>query len=317
VGRVTAWPPPARTVVWGHRACICTGGPTGGPRGEVPCFVGRDVAQAQWEGAVRPAGARGAVPHEAGGGMTLVARVPALHPPWIVREAPGGLERPAPAAVAPAGLPGGGVNPRPARAVARATGQVAKTAAVAARALAHFAAVRRPPPGRCRPPSPRSAALAAGAASNASAGARRSRTAGRGPAAAARRPWRRLSPGSTNGSPRWPRPARRGSAPARWGGPTTTGCRVRRGWAPCGPGPWGWPSPRWGPARGSSARPGWAWRRSSVPGELSVVGGPFGEAARLSVPCWPWGPSGLRAPPHASKPCRSGGSRRGRAKKWP
>jgi len=113
---------------------------------DVPCFVGIDVAKAQLDVAVRPAGERWAVPKDAGGVVTLVARLQALHPTLIVLEATGGLERAATAALATAGLPGVVVNPRQARDFARATGQLAKTAALDARALAHFADVIRPTP---------------------------------------------------------------------------------------------------------------------------------------------------------------------------
>jgi transposase len=112
----------------------------------VPCFGGIDVAKAQRDIAVRPAGARWAVPHDAGGVVTLVERWQALHPPLMVLEAPGGLERAATAAVATAGRPVVVVTPRPARDVARATGQWAKTEAVEARALAPCADVMRPTP---------------------------------------------------------------------------------------------------------------------------------------------------------------------------
>jgi transposase len=50
------------------------------------------------------------------------------------------------AALAAAGLPVAVVNPRQARDVAKATGHWAKTDALDARALAHFAAAVRPPP---------------------------------------------------------------------------------------------------------------------------------------------------------------------------
>ena len=106
--------------------------------------MGIDVAKAQLDVAVRPSGERWAVPNDAGGVVTLVARLQALHPTLIVLEATGGLERAATAALATAGLPGGGVNPRPARDFARATGQLAKTDALDARALAHCADVIRP-----------------------------------------------------------------------------------------------------------------------------------------------------------------------------
>jgi transposase len=77
---------------------------------------------------------------------TLVDRLQALHPTLIVLEATGGLERAATAALATAGLPVVVVNPRQARDFARATGQLAKTDALDARARAHFADVIRPTP---------------------------------------------------------------------------------------------------------------------------------------------------------------------------
>jgi transposase len=94
----------------------------------------------------RPAGERWAVPHDAGGVVTRVERLQALHPTLRGLEATGGLERAATAALAPAGLPGGGVNPRQARDGARATGPLATTEALDARALAHGAAGIRPTP---------------------------------------------------------------------------------------------------------------------------------------------------------------------------
>jgi transposase len=116
----------------------------------VPCCVGIDVAKAPLESALRPAGARWAVPNDARGVATLVERWQARHPTLRGLEATGGLERAAPAEVATAGRPVGVVNPRPAREFACATGPLAKPDALAARALAHFAAVIRPAP-RPRP----------------------------------------------------------------------------------------------------------------------------------------------------------------------
>ena len=64
----------------------------------------------------------------------------------MVLEATGGLERLGTSTLATAGLPVVIVNPRQARDVARATGQLATTEALDARALAHFADVIRPTP---------------------------------------------------------------------------------------------------------------------------------------------------------------------------
>src|SRR6266850_4279610 len=111
-----------------------------------PCFVGIDVAKAQLDIALRPSGERWAVSNDARGVATLVDRVQPLHPPRMVLEATGGLERAATSALAAAGLPVVVVNPRQARDVAKATGQLAKTDALDARALAHFAEAVRPPP---------------------------------------------------------------------------------------------------------------------------------------------------------------------------
>ena len=113
---------------------------------DMPCFIGIDVAKAQLDIALRPSGERWAVPNDAGGVGTLVEQLQARHPTLIVREATGGLERAATAALATAGLPVVVVNPRQARDCARATGQLAKTDAWDARALAHFADVIRPTP---------------------------------------------------------------------------------------------------------------------------------------------------------------------------
>jgi transposase len=111
-----------------------------------PCFVGIDVAKAQLDIALRPSGERWTVPNDAGGVVTLVERLQPLHPTLIVLEATGGLERVATAALATAGLPVVVVNPRQARDFARAAGQLAKTDALDARALAHCADVIRPTP---------------------------------------------------------------------------------------------------------------------------------------------------------------------------
>ena len=78
--------------------------------------------------------------------MPLGARWPALPPTLMGLAATGGLARAATAAWATAGLPGGGVTPRQARACARATGPVAHPEAVTARARAPGADVIRPPP---------------------------------------------------------------------------------------------------------------------------------------------------------------------------
>ena len=60
---------------------------------DVPCFVGIDVAHAQVDIALRPTGERWAVPHDPYGCGTLVAPLPAVHPPLMVLEGTGGVGR--------------------------------------------------------------------------------------------------------------------------------------------------------------------------------------------------------------------------------
>jgi transposase len=111
-----------------------------------PLFVGIDVAKAQLDIALRPTGERWAVANDDTEIAALVARLQAVHPTLIVLEATGGDQRAAVAALVAAGLPVAVVNPRHARDFAKATGQLAKTDPLDARALAHFAEAVRPTP---------------------------------------------------------------------------------------------------------------------------------------------------------------------------
>lgn len=108
-------------------------------------YVGIDIAKAQLDVAVRPTNDRWALPHHATGIQQLGAQLLALAPALVVLEASGGLEVPLVAALAAAALPVVVVNPRQVRDFARATGQLAKTDALDAALLAHFAAAVRPP----------------------------------------------------------------------------------------------------------------------------------------------------------------------------
>jgi transposase len=111
-----------------------------------PVTVGIDVAKARLDVAVRPREEAWAVPNDEGGIASLVARLAPLAPALVVLEATGGLEVPAAAALAEAGLPVAVVNPRQVRDFARAVGQLAKTDALDAQVLARFGAVVRPAP---------------------------------------------------------------------------------------------------------------------------------------------------------------------------
>jgi transposase len=85
------------------------------------------------------------VANDDAGIATLVARLQTVQPTLMVLEATGGDQRVVVAALAVTGLPVV-VNPRHARDVAKATGPLAKTDALDARALAHVAEAVRPTP---------------------------------------------------------------------------------------------------------------------------------------------------------------------------
>lgn len=109
-------------------------------------YVGIDVSKAALDVAQRPAQPPWRYANDAVGIAELVGRLRALRPQLIVLEATGGLERLVVAALALADLPVAVVNPRQVRDFARATGQLAKTDALDAAALAHFAEALHPTP---------------------------------------------------------------------------------------------------------------------------------------------------------------------------
>src|SRR2546428_49219 len=108
-------------------------------------FVGIDVAKAEVGGVVRPSGARWTVTNDPAGLAQLQERLQASAPSLIVLEAAGGYEVAVVAALATAALPVVVLNARQVRDFARATGRLAKTDAIDAGVLAHFAEVVRPP----------------------------------------------------------------------------------------------------------------------------------------------------------------------------
>lgn len=108
-------------------------------------FVGLDVAKHRVDGHVRPTNEMFSVASDEAGLATLVQRVQTLAPALVVLEATGGYEIPVAAALATVGLPVAVVNPRQIRDFARATGQLAKTDALDARAIALFAEAVHPP----------------------------------------------------------------------------------------------------------------------------------------------------------------------------
>jgi transposase len=112
---------------------------------ESGAWIGIDVAKAWLDMARDEAEPVQRFANEAEGIAALVTDLVAAAPQLIVLEATGGQETALTAALVAAGLPVAVVNPRQVRDFARATGRLAKTDALDARLLAHFAARIQPP----------------------------------------------------------------------------------------------------------------------------------------------------------------------------
>lgn len=124
-----------------------------------PRVVGIDVSKDHVDVHIRPEATAFRSGTDPTALAALVTRLLEARPERIVLEATGGYEAPLVAALAAAGLPVVVVNPRQARRFAEATGRLAKTDALDAAALAHFAEAIRPD---VRPlPDEATAALAA------------------------------------------------------------------------------------------------------------------------------------------------------------
>ena len=93
---------------------------------------------------IRPTAEAFQVANTEAGLAALVQRLQQLQPMLVVMAATGGLEAPAAAALALAQLPVAVVNPRQVRDFAKATGKLAKTDAIDAQVLAHFAEAVQP-----------------------------------------------------------------------------------------------------------------------------------------------------------------------------
>ena len=109
-------------------------------------YVGIDVAKDRLDVHVRPTGEAFAVARDGEGLAGLAARLAELGPRLVVLEATGGFEVTVAAALAGAKLPLAVVNPRQIRDFARATGKLAKTDALDAAVIAHFAEAVHPEP---------------------------------------------------------------------------------------------------------------------------------------------------------------------------
>ena len=109
-----------------------------------PLFVGIDVSKDCLDVAVRPTGEAWQLPHNSRGINDLVERLGELAPQLVVLEATGGMEMALAGELAASQLAIAVVNPRHVRDFARAAGKLAKTDALDAQVLAHFAEAMRP-----------------------------------------------------------------------------------------------------------------------------------------------------------------------------
>jgi transposase len=119
------------------------------------CFVGVDVSKDRLDVAFRPTGERQVVPNDRRGVMRLAKRLVQLKPECVVLEPSGGYERQLLGLLDEKRLPVALVNARHVREFARASGRLAKTDAIDADVLAHFAEVMKPEPRRLADPQTR------------------------------------------------------------------------------------------------------------------------------------------------------------------
>ena len=111
---------------------------------ESPVFVGIDVSKHCLDVAVWPTGEAWQVSHDALGISRLVEHLAEVAPRLIVLEATGGIEMALAGELASSHLAVAVVNPRQVRDFARAAGKLAKTDALDAHVLAHFAQAMQP-----------------------------------------------------------------------------------------------------------------------------------------------------------------------------
>jgi transposase len=107
-------------------------------------WVGIDVCQKSLDVYIRPSEKLFQVTNDEVGISKLVQTLKNIRPELIVLEATGGMEINAAVKLTTVGLAVAVINPRQARDFAKATGQLAKTDAIDAKVLAHFADAIRP-----------------------------------------------------------------------------------------------------------------------------------------------------------------------------
>lgn len=109
-------------------------------------FVGIDVSKQRLDVHARPSGEEWSVANDAKGHAELVRKLSELAPQLVVVEATGGYQAAVVAELGAGKVPVAVVNPRQVRDFAKATGRLAKTDAIDAAVLAHFAESIRPEP---------------------------------------------------------------------------------------------------------------------------------------------------------------------------
>jgi transposase len=114
-------------------------------------FVGVDVSKDRLDVAVRPSGERKSFDNDKAGIARMTDDLGRLSPEIILFEATGGWQMNAVNALAARQLPVVVINPRQVRDFAKATGQLAKTDAIDAAILAHFAEAVRPEIRKLKP----------------------------------------------------------------------------------------------------------------------------------------------------------------------
>ena len=118
-------------------------------------FVGVDVSKDRLDVAFRPSGEKLIVPNDRRGVTRLVRTITRLKPECVVLEPSGGFERKLLERLSEEEAPIAMVNARNVREFARASGRLAKTDAIDAAVLAHFAEVMKPELRRLRDPETR------------------------------------------------------------------------------------------------------------------------------------------------------------------
>jgi transposase len=109
-------------------------------------YVGIDVSKDRLDVAERPSGRSWALANDEDGITRLVEQMVEVSPTLVVLEASGGYQIAAVAELVAKRIPVAVVNPRQVRDFAKALGLLAKTDAIDARVLAHFAESVRPEP---------------------------------------------------------------------------------------------------------------------------------------------------------------------------